>query len=83
MLKRRFYSTFLVTTPSFWIGAGSVMNVAGNYYEFNDSPNEQDADKGALASDWGMVGQDFSFACNKIKRELEEANKNQLALFNE
>jgi hypothetical protein len=83
MLKKKFNSMFLFTTPSFWGGAGSVMNVAGNYYEFNDSPTGQEADQKALACDWGMVGQDVSYAVNKLRREIDEANKNQLVLFDE
>ena len=28
-------STFLFSKPSFWVGAGSILNFSGNYYDFN------------------------------------------------
>ena len=54
------YSTlFLVTKPTMAKGTGSVFNIWGNYYGFNMSETEQEADRRALDSDWGMIGEDF------------------------
>ena len=50
---------FLTSTSTFFTGAGSVMNLAGNYYDFNTS---EDADGQALAADWKVVGQDMEKA---------------------
>jgi len=50
---------FLFATPSFLIGAGSIFNLAGNYFEFNRSYSGEVADTMALQSDWEMVGNDL------------------------
>ena len=63
----RFRSDFLFSTPSFLSGAGSVMNIAGNYYEFNDSTSGIIADHKAIDSDFRMIGQDISDIIDKTK----------------
>ena len=55
---------FLVSTGSFLIGAGSVMNIYGNYFQYNYSKDGEEADRLSLYRDWRMVGQD-----------IEEANR--------
>jgi len=50
---------FLFATPSFLVGAGSIFNLAGNYFEFNISSSGEEADIKALQSDWDMVGNDL------------------------
>jgi hypothetical protein len=50
---------FLFSSPSFFIGMGTVLNIGGNYYAFNCSSSEEEADRKALASDWEMIGKDF------------------------
>jgi hypothetical protein len=58
--KKSAYSTlFLVTEPTLLKGTGSVFNIWGNYYGFNVSQTEEEADVRAIESDWGMVGEDF------------------------
>jgi hypothetical protein len=59
MKKAVFHTDFLFPDTGFWTGAGSVFNVSGNYFDFAVSKNESDADRKALSSDWGMVGQDI------------------------
>lgn len=61
---------FLFSTPSFLSGAGTVLNLAGNFYEFNASESENEADAIALENDFRMVGQD-------ICRSVEEARQNK------
>lgn len=58
-MNSRIKTDFLTATPSFLTGMGSVLNVAGNYPEFNVSESPEEADLLALESDWRMVGQDF------------------------
>jgi len=50
---------FLVSTGSFLIGAGSVINISGNYFQYNYSKSGEEADKCALYRDWRAVGQDM------------------------
>ncbi len=68
MKKRRRYTTgFLFSTPSFLSGAGTVLNLAGNYYEFNSSDSGSEADIIAIENDFRMVGQDIADVLEKIK----------------
>jgi hypothetical protein len=59
---------FLAATSSFLIGMGSVLNIGGNYMEFNTS---DDADEMALDADWQIVGQDFYDALRQLGVELK------------
>ena len=52
-------SDFLFSTPTFLSGAGTVINIAGNFYEFNGSPTGIIADEIAIGCDFGMIGQDI------------------------
>jgi hypothetical protein len=38
---------------------GSVLNISGNYFPFNYSKSDEDADKKAIQSDWAIIGQDI------------------------
>lgn len=70
MNKVKRYSTdFLFSMPSFLVGVGSVMNIAGNYFDFSSSDN--DADTKAILSDWGVVGQDILQAIEELEKESE------------
>lgn len=74
--KTKYRTTFLLPKNDFWIGFGSVLNIAGNYFDYNYSNSDNDADRKALFSDWFMVGNDF----NKSKEKFEKENKNILSL---
>jgi hypothetical protein len=69
MMKRKniYRSDFLFTRSSFLTGAGSVLNISGNYFPFNYSKSDEDADSKAIEFDWGMVGLDLEkvYSSNK------------------
>jgi hypothetical protein len=70
MKKQRRYSTdFLFSTPSLLSGAGTVINLAGNFYEFNTSERGFEADEKAIENDFRMVGQDIYEMIEKIKED--------------
>jgi hypothetical protein len=70
MEKQKRYTTgFLFSTPSFLSGAGSVINLAGNHYEFNTSDSGFEADNYAVQNDFRMVGQDIYDAIGILKDE--------------
>jgi hypothetical protein len=69
-------TTFLLPKNDFWVGIGSVFNIAGNYFEYNYSNTEQEADKKALLSDWQNVGKDMKKSVKKFEKE----NKDKLCL---
>ena len=62
-----FKSDFLFPDTDFITGMGSVLNIAGNYFEFATSRNELIADLKALRCDWGIVGQDISKAAKCVR----------------
>ena len=71
--KNKFYTDFLFSTNTFLTGAGSAINLAGNYYEFNSSESELEADERAIRNDFNMIGQDLLEAMSKIeKKQLKE-----------
>lgn len=66
---KKYRSDFLFVTPSALIGAGSILNIAGNYFSFNSSSSEREADMRALLADWGVVGNDISEAMEEVSHE--------------
>ena len=62
------YTTdFLFTTPSFLTGAANILNLAGNFYEFNTSDSDKEADCKAIKNDFNIVGKDFEKALSLAK----------------
>ncbi len=61
-----FRTDFLTATPSALLGAATIFNLAGRFYEFNSSQSGEAADSTALRQDWSMIGQDIreTMACN-------------------
>jgi hypothetical protein len=59
MSKKAYRTDFLFPNSSFLTGAGSVFNIAGNYFGFNYSASDEQADSRALENDWGMIGEDI------------------------
>jgi len=67
-MKKRRQTGFLYSTPSFLSGVGSVMNIAGDFYEYNTCENP---DHTAIYNDFAMVGQDIKDAFEKIRISRE------------
>ena len=60
---------------NFTIGMGSVLNIAGNYFDFKYATTAQDEDMTAIASDWFFIGEDIerarsSFALQNSSKPL-------------
>lgn len=56
---KKFKTNQLFPRTGFVRGMGSVLNISGKYFQFNFSKSTAEADAKAIASDWGMVGQDL------------------------
>lgn len=67
--QRRFTTGILYSTSSFLSGAATVINLGGNYYNFNASVTEIEADTQALANDFNVIGQDFNDVLENIKKD--------------
>ncbi len=59
MSKKYYMTDHLFPRTNSIIGAGSIFNIAGNYFEFNYSSSDEEADSKAIESDWGTVGCDL------------------------
>lgn len=55
----------IYSTPSFLVGMGSVLNVAGNYYDFKYFDTPFQSDSNSIAHDWQVVGKN-------MRKALEE-----------
>lgn len=65
-------TTFLLPNNNFFVGLGSVLNLAGNYFEYNYSDSANDADRKAIESDWENIGEDIKIAKMNFKEEHED-----------
>jgi len=50
---------FLAPKSSFLTGMGSILNIAGSYYDYNYSKSNAEDDFKAIKSDWQMIGNDM------------------------
>ncbi len=64
---KRFKTGTLFSKPSFLSGAGTALNLAGNYHPINYSGSSNESDRKAIENDFNMVGQDILDALKKIK----------------
>ena len=66
---KKYRSDFLFPQPSFLQGIGSVFNISGIFFDYNYSSSDQEADSRAIASDWGVAGEDLKVAISKFQKE--------------
>jgi hypothetical protein len=69
-----FRSDYLFSDMNFIIGMGSILNITGNYYHYNESDTPEESDFKAISSDWGAVGKDLKFA---LKKYIENSNESK------
>ena len=65
-MNNRFETDFLCAPSSFLMGFGSVLNIGGEFQEYNTSNNP---DNIAIATDWLMIGQDMRDALERAETE--------------
>jgi hypothetical protein len=69
----QYKTDFLTPDSSFLVGMGSVINIGGNYFEYNTSEGNWEADRKAIFMDWKMIGNDIrdsmTLFSQKIKSE--------------
>ena len=66
-------SDFLFAQPSFASGAARVLDLFGQFDEYNRSETPEEADAKAIASDWIVVGQDLADAIEQSESEMQAA----------
>lgn len=67
---RRYKTNRLFHRTSFLDGIGSVINISGNFFDFNYSNSGEEADREAIENDWGVVGDEIRKAAKKRNDEL-------------
>lgn len=60
---------FLLPRNSFMVGLGSVLNIAGSYFDYNSSKTAEEADLKALFSDWINVGKDMNISKQRFEKK--------------
>lgn len=78
MKKRniKYRTDYLLPKNNFWVGMGSILNLAGSYFDYNYSKTEKEADFKAIMSDWKNVGDDI----RKSKENFENKHKREPCL---
>jgi len=61
------YTGLLYAEPSIWEGFARLLDIDGNFDDFNYSDSESEADLIALGSDWYAVGADLLRAIDQYK----------------
>lgn len=59
--SRLYHSSSVIT------GVASLFNIAGNFFEFNYSESESEADNKAIKRDWEIVGKDLYEAIETVE----------------
>ncbi len=54
---------------------GSVLNISGNYFEFNGFDDGYMIDRKAIESDWKAIGRDISNATNKLDEKFKKVGE--------
>lgn len=65
--RKRFITGFLYSDSSFLSGAATSINLAGNFYSYNVSETDKEADIRAIYNDFAMIGQDITDSMAKLK----------------
>jgi hypothetical protein len=72
-MENKVKSDFLFAQPSLASGAARVLDLWGQFDDYNQSETTLEADARAIATDWLIVGQDLSDAIEYHEDELPVA----------
>lgn len=62
-MRKSYYRTdYLFSKGSILIGMGSLSGIFSPFFKFNDSSSDAKADRAAIESDFGTIGQDIARA---------------------
>jgi hypothetical protein len=72
-MNKKVQSDFLFAQPSFASGAARVLDLWGQFDDYNRSETPAEADEKAIAADWLVVGQDILAAIEQNELESKVA----------
>ena len=70
-MNRTVQTDYLTATSGFLVGMGSVLNLRGNYFNFNTSNSPEEADRLAREIDGWMIAQDLAAALRSLIASAE------------
>ena len=65
----KYLTKFLKPAPTFLTGAGSCINLGGNFYKPEISGDPGEFDRIALLSDFESVGKDFEAVLSRLEEQ--------------
>jgi hypothetical protein len=68
-MSNKVKSGFLFSEPSFLSGASRLLDLWGQYDQYNQSLTPAEADARAIAADWIIIGQDLQEAMDEFNSE--------------
>ena len=71
-MNRTVQTDYITATSGFLVGMGSVLNLRGNYFDFNTSDAPEEADNLARNVDGWMVAQDLAAALRNLVASGED-----------
>lgn len=71
-MKKRYKSLLSKHKHPFLIGAGNILNIAGNYNISHLLKNKIYNDANAIASDWELIGKDILIAKESLSSNKKE-----------
>lgn len=70
-METKIKTGFLFADPSFMSGAARVIDLWGQFDDYNRSETPKEADGKAIAADWLVVGNDLQDAIEELGPEIE------------
>jgi hypothetical protein len=67
---KKYNTTFLFKRRNRLVGAGSIFNIAGNYFKYNYTKTGEERDRLAIANDWGVIGDDLKKAMDEVAKQI-------------
>ncbi|WP_029280515.1 hypothetical protein [Pedobacter borealis] len=66
MDEKKICSDFLFSNSSFITGAATIFNLSGDFYDYNSSASDIEADQKAICNDFKVVGEDLKSAIEEF-----------------
>ena len=73
IMTNKIQSDFLFAQPSFASGVARLLDLMGQFDDYNSSETPEDADAAAIAVDWRIVGQHITDALHQQQDSKDAA----------
>lgn len=69
-MSKKYCTDILFSRTNMIIGAGSIFNLGGKYFEFNTCRSGREADSLALMNDWSVIGNDLRKTISQTSKKV-------------